>query len=103
MKPSPRAQTIADGLVRTGRAANYRLSGGFVRAELGRGFLGGDGARRQRLREHTEPGKEKPRRWGRGSVATASAPALALPCTPPHRLPYRLRRKHDCWFRARVH
>jgi hypothetical protein len=31
--PSPRAQAIAAGLVRAGRATNYRVFGNFVRAD----------------------------------------------------------------------
>jgi hypothetical protein len=33
LAPSPRAQAIAAGLVRTGRATNLRVTGNFVRAD----------------------------------------------------------------------
>jgi hypothetical protein len=34
-KPSPRAQAIAAGLVRSGRAARSRVAGNFIRADGG--------------------------------------------------------------------
>jgi hypothetical protein len=46
-KPSPRAQAIAAGLVRTGRAAKSRAAGNFIRAD-GAGptyWISRDGAR----------------------------------------------------------
>jgi hypothetical protein len=46
-KPSPRAQAIATGLVRTGRAAKHRAAAGFIRAD-GIGptcWVSADGAR----------------------------------------------------------
>jgi len=46
-KPSPRAQAIAVGLARTGRAAKFRGFAGFVRAEGGGAiyWISGDGTR----------------------------------------------------------
>jgi hypothetical protein len=46
-KPSPRAQAIAAGLVRTGRAAKSRALGNFIRADGGSAvyWISRDGAR----------------------------------------------------------
>ena len=47
-KPSPRAKAIATGLVRSGRAAKFQVSGGFVRADgIGSAiyWITGDGTR----------------------------------------------------------
>ena len=46
-KPSPRAQAIAAGLVRTGRAAQFRAAGAFIRADGGSAtsWISNDGAR----------------------------------------------------------
>jgi hypothetical protein len=46
-KPSPRAQAIAAGLIRTGRAAKSRAAAGFIRADGGDAtyWVSDDGAR----------------------------------------------------------